>query len=91
MSLQVDAIPEGIRPRIWYRQRAAYAFLVDAPLTFGHTQLVCTNLCTIEDESFAAASPHIVHCMRKLQQSLPSPCEGWDSLACYTETSGDYI
>jgi len=84
-------VPKQIRDRTWYENDDAYAFLVDAPHTFGHSQLVVRIRSDKEDESFSKAAPHIAACIRKFRTSLPDPGgRNWKSLAHYTRSSGSY-
>jgi len=80
-----------VADRIWYSVNGAFAFLVDTPHTFGHSQLVVSIRSDKEDKSFSKAADHIVACIRKLRTSLPCPGDHkWRSLAKYTRSSGPY-
>jgi len=87
-----DKLREDVRSRIWYDNRNVFAFLVDAPLTFGHSQLVvkAAKLKT-EEFWFTTAAPHVASCMKVFRTRLPNRNRSsWRSLARYTETSGKY-
>jgi hypothetical protein len=50
-------IPKCFIDRTWFKSDNAYAFLVDAPITFGHTQLrVSVDKNAHEEAAFAAAA-----------------------------------
>lgn len=86
-------VPNHVEKRAWYEDYDAYAFLVDQPVTFGHSQLVI-RIPEAEDEhcSFLRASPHIAKCIERLRTALPkSDAPGWEALADYTQTSGFYV
>jgi hypothetical protein len=87
-----SCVPEKLRDRTWYEKDGAYAFLVDAPHTFGHSQLVVTvRGVGKEENSFSTAARHIVGCIKRLRMSLPKPDDpNWKALARYTRTSGPY-
>lgn len=85
-------VPEEFRGRTWYEKDDAYAFLVDAPHTFGHSQLVVTvRSSDKEDNAFSKAAPHIAACIKILRTRLPAPSgRKWRALARYTRSSGPY-
>ena len=92
MAVTFDKLLEVVRDRTWYHARGVFAFLVDAPLTFGHSQLVVKAPKSKNEEFwFATAAPHIAICIRTLRTELTSRNRsGWRSLAQYTGTSGRY-
>src|SRR2546428_14009630 len=92
MAMTFDKLRDVVRDRTWYRARGVFAFLVNAPLTLGHSQLVVkTPQSDTEERSFAAAAPHVANCIRVLRTRLPSHGrKSWQSLTQYTKTSGGY-
>jgi hypothetical protein len=95
MALCYDELRKEVDARIWYRSTGAFAFLVDAPHTLGHSQLVL-KVCesTQEEHIFATASIHAAICIETLRTKLctkvPSRRKEWRQLAEYTGTSGSY-
>ena len=91
MTSSVAHVPEVLRHRTWYSPPGTYAFLVDAPLSFGHSQLCVTKEDSEqEDATFARAAKHIKTCIRSFRVVLPDAVVSWDSLARYTNTKGAY-
>jgi hypothetical protein len=97
MKKGLESVPEKYRDRTWYSCEVAgvYTFLVDGPITFGHSQLVISNKSMKkEDEIFEKASLHVVMCIKVLQNMLieisKSNFRPWRELASYTETFGKY-
>jgi len=91
MALPFRELRKKVADRIWYSANGAFAFLVDAPHTFGHSQLVVLIRSNKEDKSFSKAARHIAASIRKLRTSLPGPGDHkWKSLAEYTRSSGPY-
>jgi hypothetical protein len=91
MTLISAEVPDPLRKRTWYSQPQAYAFLVDAPLSFAHSQLrITTAKSEPEEVAFANASSHVASCVRVLRTVLPNAIASWESLARYTNTSGPY-
>jgi hypothetical protein len=95
MALCYDKLSKEVNDRIWYRSTSAFAFLVDAPYTLGHSQLVLKILKPIQEEHiFAKASIHAAKCIEtlstKLRSKLTLQRKEWRQLAIYTETSGCY-
>ena len=91
MALTFSKLYKETADRTWYDTDGAFAFLVDAPLTFGHSQLVVKIQSNKQDESFSAVAHHIAACIKNLRTSLPSPSEDkWRSLAAYTRSFGPY-
>lgn len=92
MVMTFDKLRELVRDRTWYRARGVFAFLVEAPLTLGHSQLVVrASWSDTEERSFVAAVPHIANCIRVLRRRLPSrDRKSSRSLTRYTGTSGRY-
>jgi len=92
MALSFEDYRGKVGDRIWYSANGVFAFLVCAPHTFGHSQLV-VKICSNEEEykSFSKAAPHIAACIKNLRTSLPRPEDcNWKSLAEYTKSSGPY-
>lgn len=81
-----------IDERTWYWEGKASAFLVHAPITFGHSQLKVTGNFEKEEDAFLEAAEHIAKCIAKFRTVL-SACnlDEWAPLANYTETSGSYV
>jgi hypothetical protein len=91
MALCYGKLRKEVDDRIWYRSRGAFAFLVDAPHTFGHSQLVLKIRKSTQEECiFARASIHAAKCVGTLRTKLPSQRKEWQRLAKYTGTSGRY-
>ena len=91
MEAKSASVPAELRERRWYTGKDVYAFLVDAPITFGHSQLVITVNSTAEEEKFESAARHIANCIRILRTTLCSlDLKQWDALARDTRTSGGY-
>ena len=90
MAQSYACLRKKVQERIWYQKQGAFAFLVDAPLTFGHTQLVLRVVCRAEERLFSRSAPHIVECVRRLRTLLPGRLENWEHLATYTKTEGAY-
>lgn len=91
MAVTFKELRKEVMDRTWYRTNGAFAFLVDAPHTFGHSQLVVAIRSDKEDKSFSKAARHIAACIAKLRASLPAPGgHKWKSLAEYTRSSGRY-
>lgn len=92
MKANLQNVPEELRDRTWYIENDAYAFLVDAPITLGHSQLrVSVTQTQQEEDAFNSAARHISKCIRVLRTTLFSlQLDKWTSLACYTGTSGDF-
>lgn len=86
-------VPKALRRRAWYSPTGAYAFLVDAPITFGHSQLrVSVRPRQHEERAFATAAVHVTKCIAALRVALSSrPFSKWSALANYTGSSGSYI
>jgi hypothetical protein len=91
MALSFKELHNKVARRIWYSRNGAFAFLVDAPHTFGASQLVVAMRFDKEGEAFLKVSCHIATCIGILRTSLPSPADHeWESLAEYTRSSGSY-
>jgi hypothetical protein len=91
MALPFRELRKKVADRIWYSANGAFAFLVEAPHTFGHSQLVVAIRSDKEDKSFSNAARHIATCIGILRTSLPSPADHeWESLVEYTRSSGSY-
>ena len=91
MALSYDKLRAKVADRIWYRANGAFAFLVDAPHTFGHSQLVLKVPTSCHEErSFAKAAGHAAKCVGLLRMKLPTRRTAWRQLTDYTMTSGPY-
>jgi hypothetical protein len=91
MALSYDKLRAEVDDRIWYRANRAFAFLVDAPHTFGHSQLVLKVSTSDEEEwFFSKAAGHAAKCIRRLRTQLPRHRRAWRQLADYTKTKGVY-
>lgn len=86
-------VPDVLRPRAWYAENSAYAFLVDAPIAFGHSQLVLSISPGMpEEDAFTLAAKHIAICIGRFRSSFVNlDLLEWGQLAKYTGTSGDYV
>lgn len=85
-------VPNDFRDRTWYENGNAYAFLVDTPHTFGHTQLVLKiDNTEKEEDCFRKASSHVTSCIKKLRTALQDNfADDYAFLLRYTRTSGKY-
>ncbi len=91
MAVSFRELRKEVVNRIWYKANGAFAFLVDAPHTFGHSQLVVAIRSDKEDKCFSNTARHIAACIAKLRAWLPAPGDRrWKSLAKYTRSSGPY-
>lgn len=92
-SERFSIVPNELRARAWYENGNVYAFLVDAPHTFGHTQLVLkTNDMENEEDCFRKAFSHVASCIKKLRTVLQDNfADDYAPLLRYTRTSGKYI
>lgn len=91
MALSYDNLRAEVADRIWYRANGVFAFLVDAPHTFGHSELVLKiRTSGHEERFFAKAAGDAAKCIRLLRTKLPSRRTEWRQLADYTKTSGPY-
>ncbi|OGP55993.1 MAG: hypothetical protein A2Y65_03670 [Deltaproteobacteria bacterium RBG_13_52_11] len=92
MKKKLDNVPEHLRDRTWYSEGNAYAFLVDAPITLGHSQLKAkTDDAQQEEDSFNSAARHVAKCIGMLRTTLSNlKFDKWNALARYTNTSGKY-
>lgn len=90
--MSFENVPDFLRDRSWYCGENAYAFLVDAPITLGHSQLkVLVNHAQQEEDSFSNAAKHIAGCIKTLRTVLCDlQLDNWATLANYTGTSGKY-
>ena len=93
MKLKLDNVPEHLCDRTWYSEGNAYVFLVDSPITLGHSQLkVKTDKAQQEEDSFDSAAKHVVKCIKILRITLSNlQLDNWNALAHYTNTSGEYV
>lgn len=65
--------------------------IVEAPLTFGHSQLILeTEKAIPEEDMFEMSSSVIKESIRTLKEKLPEAVENpvWEKLRSYTKTSG---
>jgi hypothetical protein len=92
MKTTIISVPDCLRDRTWYVAEDAYTFLVDSPITFGHSQLkVCLNHSNFEEDIFRNASGHIANCIKTIRKTLRGlDIAQWPSLASYTGTSGKF-
>ncbi|OGP92620.1 MAG: hypothetical protein A2Z19_07660 [Deltaproteobacteria bacterium RBG_16_54_18] len=92
MKTGFEGIPDELRDRAWYARDGVYAFLVDAPITLGHSQFkVSLNDAQREEDAFNGAAGHIVKCIGVLRTTLCNiKLEEWAALTHYTGTSGEY-
>lgn len=89
--MSYDKLLAEVDDRIWYRADRAFAFLVDAPHTFGHSQLVLkVSTSDQEERFFSKAAGHVAKCIRRLRTQLPRRSRTWRQLADYTNTKGTY-
>lgn len=81
-----------VEDRIWYDSKEAFAFLVDAPMTFGHSQLVTKVDGELQEKDrFSKAAKHIAECIGILETTLNNiKLDKWEALAKYTKTADDY-
>lgn len=100
MCQQRDINRERVNERVWYQNGNrnangyAYAFLVDAPITFGHSQLVLfTDESMEEQDCFTIAARHIANCIAALRTTIPGALADtrWTALAEYTGTSDECL
>lgn len=87
---------EKVDDRVWYENenKTSFAFLVHAPIAFGHSQLVMSiSPDNNEEEAFRSAAEHIAVCIGRFRSTfLMSLNLGeWGPLAQYTGTSGKYV
>jgi hypothetical protein len=92
MALKFKDLRGQIGVRVWYEERDAFAFVLHAPLTFGHSQLVVrVRSASSEEHIFERASLHIASCIRALRTKLPTGSRRtWKELINYTGTTGKY-
>lgn len=93
MKLKLDNVPDDLWDRTWYSAGNAYVFLVDKPITLGHSQLkVRTDKAQQEEDSFDSAARHVAKCIKILRVTLSNlQLDYWNALARYTNTSGEYV
>jgi hypothetical protein len=66
--------------------------LVDAPICFGHSQLVVQFFeHHPEEDAFTIAAQHIAKCIRAFRHVLPDAISSYGQLAGYTDTTGTYL
>jgi hypothetical protein len=69
-------------------------YLVESPLTFGHSQLILTTKRIIpEEDMFGTASSVIKECLPIINEKLPKALENptWKTLREYTKTRGQLV
>jgi len=93
-----DKYPNTMNKRTWLPKlpsdKNIRVFLVESPLTFGHSQLILTTEEVISEENmFDMSSSVIKDSIQILKQKLPEAIEnrGWKTLRDYTKTSGRLI
>jgi hypothetical protein len=92
MAMCYNDLRDIVKKRIWYDSDDAFAFLVDTPFTFGHSQLVMKiHKWAEEEDNFAKASIHATNCIKTLRTKLYNQWMKWPKLAEYTNTSGSYV
>jgi hypothetical protein len=86
-------VPDQHSERTWYNENSAYVFLVDKPITFGHSQLIFSIPPGIsEEDAFNLAAKHVAMCIGRFRSTFERLDLGeWNSLAQYTITSGRYV
>lgn len=91
--MTVSDVPSELRGRTWNLARNAYAYLVDAPITLGHSQLVMRcKRSQQEQDRFNTAAEHAAKCIGVLHEMLSKMVFARQtSLARYTGTSGKYV
>jgi hypothetical protein len=93
-----DKHPNTMKKRTWLPEppgdKGISVYLVESPLTFGHSQLILkTEKVTPEEDMFEMASPVLKESIRTLKEKLPEALEDpvWKTLRDYTKTSGRLI
>ncbi|MDQ7837159.1 MAG: hypothetical protein RDU59_01520 [Thermodesulfobacteriota bacterium] len=93
-----DKYPNTMEKRTWLRKRSEdnniYVYLVESPLTFGHSQLILKTENVIpEEDMFGMAAPVLVESIRILKEKIPGAMEDlvWKKLRDYTQASGRLI
>jgi len=91
--MPVSNVPADRRDRTWYTETSAYAFLVCAPIAFGHYQLVVSISPGIhEEDAFSLSAKHIATCIGRFHSIfMRLDLAEWGPLAQYTITSGHYV
>jgi hypothetical protein len=92
MASKFNELRGQVGSRVWYETGDAFAFVVHAPLTFGHSQLVVrVRSGSSEENTFERASLHIASCICALRTKLPTGSRRtWKELISYTGTTGKY-
>ena len=90
--------PDTRKKRTWYElcdnDLNITLMIVEAPITFGHSQLILTTHKKIEEDvKFEMASFVIKRCLPIIKECIPSAVENdtWKKLKEYTGTKGRYI
>jgi len=93
-----DKHPNTMKERTWLPKlrsnKDVRVFLVESPLTFGHSQLILTTEEVIsEEDMFDRSSSVIKEGIQILKRKLPEAIEDpvWKTLRDYTKTSGRLI
>ena len=89
--------PDTREKRTWYELCSDYyditVMIVEAPLTFGHSQLILkSNKNLFEEDMFINASNSIKKCINIMRNKLPTAVKNntWKELCAYTKTTGGY-
>lgn len=75
-----DKHPNTIKERTWLEKSSEhngiYVYLVESPLTFGHSQLIIkTENVTTEEDMFEIAAPTLKESIRILKKKMPEAME----------------
>src|ERR1043165_647245 len=68
----IMSLREQVNDRVWYEDenKTSFAFLVRAPITFGHSQVMSISSDTHEEENFRKAADHIGICIQRFRSAL---------------------
>lgn len=90
--------PDTRKKRTWYElcdnDVHITLMIVEAPITFGHSQLILTTHKNLEEDvKFEMASLAIKRCLPIIKECIPTAVENdiWKKLKEYTDTKGQYI
>ena len=90
--------PNTMKERTWLESRPdnnhIRVYLVESPLTFGHSHLILkTEGIISEEDMFDMSSSEIKRCLPILNEKLPKALENpvWKTVREYTKTSGRLI
>jgi hypothetical protein len=93
--MTMKTLRKKVDKRVWHENenKTLFVFLVDKPITFGHSQLVMSiSPGTHEEEVFKKAADHIAICIGRFRSTfMPQILEEWGPLAKYTGTSWPYV